>query len=80
MDQHMETVYQEKIRRMEEDIAGLRTSRRIMMAMLEQSQITGRAERDRLIEENRRLRQKNAFYLRKLWQKRTAAGGDGKTI
>ena len=44
MEKDMEKMYQDKIRRLEEDISGLRMSRRIMMTLLEQSQINGRAE------------------------------------
>ncbi|MBS1348503.1 MAG: hypothetical protein HP052_03420, partial [Firmicutes bacterium] len=55
MEKDMEKMYQDKIRRLEEDISGLRMSRRIMMTLLEQSQINGRAEQERLISENRRL-------------------------
>ena len=71
MDQQREDMYREKIRRLEEDIAGLRASRRIIMTMLEQGQITGNAERQRLARENRRLSRKLADYAGRLWRKET---------
>ncbi len=39
MEKDMEKMYQDKIKRLEEDISGLRMSRRIMMTLLEQTQI-----------------------------------------
>ena len=71
MEKDIERMYQDKIRRLEEDISGLRMSRRIMMTLLEQTQINGRAEQERLINENRRLNKQVSSYARQLWQLKT---------
>lgn len=71
MDANMEKVYQDKIKRLEEDISGLRMSRRIMMTLLEQTQLSQRAEQDRLIQENKRLNKQVSSYARQLWQLKT---------
>ena len=39
MEKDLEKMYQDKIRRLEEDISGLRMSRRIMMTLLEQREL-----------------------------------------
>ena len=72
MEKDMEKMYQDKIRRLEEDISGLRMSRRIMMTLLEQSQINGRAEQERLISENRRLNKQVSAYARQLGHLKTS--------
>ena len=64
MEKDLEKMYQDKIRRLEEDISGLRMSRRIMMTLLEQTQINGRAEQERLLNENRRLNKQVSAYAR----------------
>ena len=66
MEKDLEKMYQDKIRRLEEDISGLRMSRRIMMTLLEQTQINGRAEQERLLNENRRLNKQVSAYARQL--------------
>lgn len=72
MEKDMERMYQDKIRRLEEDISGLRMSRRIMMTLLEQTQINGKAEQERLLNENRRLNKQVSAYARQLWQLKTS--------
>ena len=72
MEKDLETMYQDKIRRLEEDISGLRMSRRIMMTLLEQTQINGRAEQERLLNENRRLNKQVSAYARQLWHLKTS--------
>ena len=64
-------MYQDKIRRLVEDISGLRMSRRIMMTLLEQTQSNGRAEQERLLNENRRLNKQVSAYARQLWHLKT---------
>jgi len=73
MEKDLEKLYQDKIKRLEEDISGLRMSRRIMMTLLEQSQVTHRTEEDRLLHENRRLNRQVTSYARQLWQMKTHA-------
>ena len=72
MEKDLERMYQDKIRRLEEDISGLRMSRRIMMTLLEQTQINGRAEQERLLNENRRLNKQVSAYARQLWHLKTS--------
>ena len=72
MEKDLEKMYQDKIRRLEEDISGLRMSRRIMMTLLEQTQINGRAEQERLLNENRRLNKQVSAYARQLWHLKTS--------
>ena len=64
------SLYEEKIRRMENSIDSLRLSRRILMSLLEQVNAASEAEREQLLAENRRLRRKAAAYARQLWQAR----------
>ena len=64
------SLYEEKIRRMENSIDSLRLSRRILMSLLEQVNSSSQAERERLLAENRRLRRKLGVYARQLWQAR----------
>ncbi len=71
MEKDIEVLYQDKIRRLEEDITGLRMSRRIMMTLLEQSQLSNKMEQDRLTKENRRLNKQVSLYAKELWQLRT---------
>jgi hypothetical protein len=71
MEKDLEKIYQDKIRRLEEDISGLRMSRRIMMTLLEQAQINQKAEQERLLGENRRLNRQVALYAKQLWQMKT---------
>ena len=67
------SLYEEKIRRMESSIDSLRLSRRILMSLLEQVNAADQAERERLLAENRRLRQRAGSYARQLWQVRCAS-------
>ncbi len=67
------SLYEEKIRRMESSIDSLRLSRRILMSLLEQMGAADQAERERLLAENRRLRQRAGSYARQLWQARCAS-------
>ena len=71
MEKNIEKMYQGKIKRLEEDLSGLRMSRRIMMTLLEQTQVNSRAEQERLINENRRLSKQVSAYARQLWQIKT---------
>ena len=64
------SLYEEKIRRMENSIDSLRLSRRILMSLLEQVNAAAEAEREQLLAENRRLRRKAGAYARQLWQAR----------
>ena len=64
------SLYEEKIRRMENSIDSLRLSRRILMSLLEQVNAAAEAEREQLLAENRRLRRKACAYARQLWQAR----------
>lgn len=61
-------LYEEKIRRLEDNISALRLSRRILMSLLEQVNSAQRAERESLLAENRRLRQRVNVYARRLWK------------
>ena len=71
MDKEIEQIYQDKIKRLEEDLSGLRMSRRIMMTILEQAQLSQRAEQERLLKENRRLSRQVSTYARQLWDMQT---------
>lgn len=71
MDKDTEQIYQGKIQRLEEDLSGLRMSRRIMMTLLEQTQLSQRAEQERLIKENRRLNKQVSAYAKQVWQMQT---------
>ncbi|MBQ1501997.1 MAG: hypothetical protein IIZ45_05210 [Firmicutes bacterium] len=71
MDKETEAAYQAKIRRLEEENAGLRASRRLMMTLFEQGQAAGKAEQERLRSENRRLARELAARSRDLWRSRT---------
>jgi len=71
MEKDIERMYQEKIKRLEEDISGLRMSRRIMMTLLEQTQLSNKAEQERLLHENQRLNRQVSAYAKQLWQMKT---------
>lgn len=71
MEKDIERMYQDKIKRLEEDISGLRMSRRIMMTLLEQTQLSNRAEQERLLHENQRLNRQVSTYAKQLWQMKT---------
>jgi len=71
MDRELEQMYLDKIRSLEEDISGLRMSRRIIMALLEENQLSRRTENQRLLMENRRLNKKVTAYAKRLWQQNT---------
>ena len=43
-----------------------------MMTLLEQTQINGRAEQERLLNENRRLNKQVSAYARQLWHLKTS--------
>lgn len=78
MEKDLEQMYQNKIRRLEEDICGLRMSRKIMMTLLEQTQQHSKAEQERLRSENRRLNKQVSAYARQLWQLKTNCELHGK--
>lgn len=59
--------YESKLRQLEERIADLRLSRRVLMSLLEQA----RADQAALERENQRLRKQTASYSRRLWQQNT---------
>lgn len=69
-------LYEEKIRRMESSIDSLRLSRRILMSLLEQADITHSRERERLLAENRRLRHQLASCARQLWRQNAAVDAE----
>lgn len=71
MDKDIEQIYQDKIKRLEEDLSGLRMSRRIMMTLLEQTQLSQRAEQERLLRENRKLNKQVSSYAKQVWQMQT---------
>jgi len=59
--------YESKLRQLEERVADLRLSRRVLMSLLEQA----RADQAALERENQRLRKQTASYCRRLWQQNT---------
>ena len=59
--------YESKLRQLEERVADLRLSRRVLMSLLEQA----RADQAALERENQRLRKQTASYSRRLWQQNT---------
>ena len=61
--------YEERIRQLEENIANLRMSRRILMNLLEQVQYSRKEELERLEKEKRRLRKISSNYAGQLWEK-----------
>ncbi len=61
--------YEEKIRSLQENITGLRLSRRILMSLLEQAQLSQKEETEQLLRENRRLKQQTGAYAGQLWEK-----------
>jgi hypothetical protein len=71
MDKDIEQIYQDKIKRLEEDLSGLRMSRRIMMTLLEQTQLSQRAEQERLLKENRKLNKQVSAYAKQVWHIQT---------
>jgi len=68
MDQE-ELLYEERIRRLQEDITSLRMSRRILMSLLEQLQGERRQEKERLEKEKVRLQKANSHYVDTIWEK-----------
>jgi len=64
-----ELLYEERIRRLQEDITSLRMSRRILMSLLEQLQGERRQEKDRLEKEKNRLQKVNSHYVETIWEK-----------
>lgn len=64
-----ELLYEERIRRLQEDITSLRMSRRILMSLLEQLQGERRQEKDRLEKEKVRLQKANSHYVETIWEK-----------
>ncbi|MGI5892515.1 MAG: translation initiation factor 2 [Bacillota bacterium] len=64
-----ELQYEERIRQLQENIASLRMSRRILMTLLEQSQNEYRKENQRFIQEKKRLQKSNSHYANLLWEK-----------
>ena len=61
--------YEEKIRRLQDNVSSLRLSRRILMSLLEQLQLCQREETEQLIKENRRLKKQANIYATRLWEK-----------
>ena len=64
-----ELSYEEKIRQLQENIASLRMSRRILMSLLDQVQCGSREERYQLEKEKVRLQKINSNYANQLWEK-----------
>ncbi|MEG1537134.1 MAG: translation initiation factor 2 [Clostridiales bacterium] len=62
-------LYENEIRRLQENISGLRMSRRILMSLLEQSQLHQQEESAQLLRENHRLKQQASLYVDRLWEK-----------
>jgi|GEM_PF-4013631 len=60
--------YEEKIRRLEDSVSGLRMSRRILMSLLEQNQQSLKAELEQSQRENNRLRRQVTAYAHQLWE------------
>lgn len=60
--------YQDKIRRLEDSVSGLRMSRRILMSLLEQSQDEARARLEQSRRDNERLRRQVAADARRIWE------------
>ena len=68
-DQWLEiAAYEEKIRRLQDYVASLRMSRRILMSLLEQVQEERNEEVGRLQRENLSLRKRSNAYATKLWE------------
>ncbi len=65
----LELEYEERIRSLQESVAGLRLSRRILMTLLESVQDEYRGESKKLVEANNRLRAANNRYATALWEK-----------
>ena len=61
--------YEERIRQLEENIANLRMSRRILMNLLEQVQYSRKEELERLEKERRRLQKISSSYAGQIWEK-----------
>lgn len=60
---------EEKIRELQANIASLRMSRRILMALLESVQDEYRMENKRLADDNQRLKRNNHTFVNRLWEK-----------
>lgn len=67
-------LYEEKIRRLEDSVSGLRMSRRILMSLLEQNQQSLRAEVEQYQRENARLRRQVNSYANQLWDLKQRLG------
>lgn len=71
-----------RIRELEEKIADLRMSRRVLMNLLEQAQNSRERQREQLTQENVRLHRQLSIYARRLWAQNgrlvIAKGGDGR--
>ncbi len=61
--------YQDKIRELQENVASLRMSRRILMSLLESLQDEQRREKKKQQAERASLKQANTRYARLLWEK-----------
>ncbi len=63
------TLCQEKIRRLQVNIASLRISRRILMNLLEDTQNSSREEIRQLTLEQQHLKRLNSGYANAIWEK-----------
>lgn len=61
--------YQEKIRRLQDNISSLRMSRRILMSLLEEVQLRNKEEIEHLYKEQTRLRKSGSNYAAIIWEK-----------
>lgn len=61
--------YEQRIRELEENVASLRMSRRILMTMLEQVKNEQKIENKRQEDEKKRLKKVNTHYAEAIWTK-----------
>ncbi|MCL2817439.1 MAG: translation initiation factor 2 [Clostridiales bacterium] len=64
-----EQVLQEKIRALQDNVASLRMSRRVLMTLMEQARHEREDENKRLKKEKLRLQKENSHYAKALWEK-----------
>ena len=62
-------LYEQRIRELQENVASLRMSRRILMTILEQVKNEQKAENKRLEDEKIRLKKVNNHYAEAIWEK-----------
>ena len=62
-------IYEERIKKLQESVASLRMSRRVLMSLLEQVQTNKKEELEQLLKENMRLHKQVNSYANRLWEK-----------